>query len=170
MRKRPGQPDFLRGYGLRTLGQATPIGADTLFAVASNSKAMTAAGLAVLVDQGKLGWDDLVTKHLPEFAMFDPETTRLMTVRDLLTHRSGLPLGAGDLMIWPGCSTWAKASSMISMSRSVAEKVRRSPSAESSTLERIGIVFRRSTALCTCPSAFRSAARSIVNFMVSPNL
>ncbi|MBP8247484.1 MAG: serine hydrolase [Phenylobacterium sp.] len=99
---RPGQPDFMRGYGVRTLGQPTLIGADTLFAVASNSKAMTAAGLAVLVDQGKLGWDDLVTKHLPEFAMYDPETTRLMTVRDLLTHRSGLPLGAGDLMIWPG--------------------------------------------------------------------
>jgi len=99
---RPGKPDFMRGYGVRTLGKPAPIDADTLFAVASNTKAMTSAGLAVLVDQGKLSWDDLVTKHLPEFAMYDPDTTRVMTVRDLLTHRSGLPLGAGDLMIWPG--------------------------------------------------------------------
>jgi CubicO group peptidase (beta-lactamase class C family) len=99
---RPGKPDFVRGYGVRTLGRPQPIDGDTLFAVASNTKAMTTAGLAVLVDQGKLNWDDLVTKHLPEFQMYDPETTRLMTVRDLLTHRSGLPLGAGDLMIWPG--------------------------------------------------------------------
>ena len=99
---RPGQPDFLRGYGVRALGRPERIDPDTLFAVASNTKAMTAAGLAVLVDQGKLGWDDLVTRHLPEFAMHDEVTTRIMTVRDLLTHRSGLPLGAGDLMIWPG--------------------------------------------------------------------
>jgi CubicO group peptidase (beta-lactamase class C family) len=99
---RPGKPDFMRGYGVRTLGKPERIDPDTLFAVASNTKAMTSAGLAVLVDQGKLGWDDLVTQHLPEFQMYDPETTRVMTVRDLLTHRSGLPLGAGDLMIWPG--------------------------------------------------------------------
>lgn len=99
---RPGQPDLLRGYGVRALGRPERIDPDTLFAVASNTKAMTAAGLAVLVDQGKLGWDDLVTRHLPEFAMHDEVTTRIMTVRDLLTHRSGLPLGAGDLMIWPG--------------------------------------------------------------------
>jgi CubicO group peptidase (beta-lactamase class C family) len=99
---RPGQPDVLRGYGLRTLGRPERVDPDTLFAVASNTKAMTAAGLAVLVDQGRLDWDDPVTKHLSEFAMYDQVTTRIMTVRDLLTHRSGLPLGAGDLMIWPG--------------------------------------------------------------------
>ena len=101
---RLGQPDFMRGYGLRALGRPERIDPGTLFAVASNTKAMTAAGLAVLVDQGKLGWDDLVTRHLPEFAMHDEVTTRIMTVRDLLTHRSGLPLGAGDLMIWPGAT------------------------------------------------------------------
>lgn len=93
--------DWMKGYGLRALGSPDPVNPDTLFAVASNTKAMTAAGLAVLVDEGRLDWDDLVTKHLPDFAMYDEITTRLMTVRDLLTHRSGLPLGAGDLMIWP---------------------------------------------------------------------
>ena len=96
-----GAPDWMRGYGVRELGKPGRVDADTLFAVASNTKAMTAAGLAILVDEGKLGWDDPVTRHLPDFAMNDAITTKLMTVRDLLTHRSGLPLGAGDLMIWP---------------------------------------------------------------------
>lgn len=98
---RPGQPDWVRGYGRRALAGPEPVDGDTLFAVASNTKAMTAACLAIMVDEGKLGWDDPVTKHLPDFAMHDEITTKLMTVRDLLTHRSGLPLGAGDLMIWP---------------------------------------------------------------------
>lgn len=93
--------DWMQGYGVRALGRPDRVDADTLFAVASNTKAMTAAGLAVLIDEGKLGWDDPVTRHLPDFAMNDAITTQLMTVRDLLTHRSGLPLGAGDLMIWP---------------------------------------------------------------------
>jgi len=93
--------EWMKGYGLRQLGRRDHVNLDTLFAVASNTKAMTAAGLAILVDEGRLGWDDPVTKHLPDFAMNDEITTKLMTVRDLLTHRSGLPLGAGDLMIWP---------------------------------------------------------------------
>jgi CubicO group peptidase (beta-lactamase class C family) len=99
---RPNVPDYARGFGVRTMGEPAPVDAATLFAVASNTKSMTSACLAVLVDQKKLDWDDLVTKHLPEFAMYDEATTKVMTVRDLLTHRSGLPLGAGDLMIWPG--------------------------------------------------------------------
>lgn len=98
---RPGMPDWIRTYGRRALMGPEPVDGDTLFAVASNTKAMTAAGLAMLVDEGKLAWDDPVTKHLPDFAMHEAITTQLMTVRDLLTHRSGLPLGAGDLMIWP---------------------------------------------------------------------
>ena len=98
---RPGQPDFARGYGVRTLGKAGAVDAHTLFGIASNSKAFTAAALAILVDEGKVGWDEPVTRYIPEFRMSDPVVTQLMTVRDLLVHRSGLALGAGDLMEFP---------------------------------------------------------------------
>jgi CubicO group peptidase (beta-lactamase class C family) len=77
------------------------VDADTLFKIASNTKAMTAAVLARLVQAGKLRWDDPVIKHLPQFAMHDPWVTQNMQVRDLLIHNSGLGLGAGDLMLWP---------------------------------------------------------------------
>jgi CubicO group peptidase (beta-lactamase class C family) len=90
-----------RGFGVRKLGQSAPVDEKTLFEIASNSKAFTAAALAMLVDEGKLAWDDPVTKHLPDFQMFDAYVTHEMTVRDLLTHRSGLGLGAGDLLWWP---------------------------------------------------------------------
>ncbi len=90
-----------RGYGVRKLGAPDKVDARTLFEVASNSKAFTAAALAMLVDEGKLAWDDPVTKHLPDFQMYDAYVTHEMTVRDLLVHRSGLGLGAGDLLWWP---------------------------------------------------------------------
>lgn len=90
-----------QGFGVRKLGDPTPVDGKTIFEIASNSKAFTAAGLAMLVDQGKLAWDDPVIKHLPDFRMYDAYVTAEMTVRDLLTHRSGLGLGAGDLMWWP---------------------------------------------------------------------
>ncbi|MDB5959529.1 MAG: serine hydrolase [Massilia sp.] len=90
-----------RGFGVRKLGEKAPVDAQTLFEIASNSKAFTAVALSMLVDEGKLAWDDPVTKHLPDFQMFDPYVTHEMTVRDLLTHRSGLGLGAGDLLWWP---------------------------------------------------------------------
>jgi CubicO group peptidase (beta-lactamase class C family) len=90
-----------KGYGVRKLGDPAPVTGRTLFEVASNSKAFTAAALAMLVDEGKLKWDDPVTRHLPGFQMYDSYVTGAMTVRDLLTHRSGLGLGAGDLMWWP---------------------------------------------------------------------
>ena len=90
-----------RGFGVRKLGEPTPVDGQTLFEVASNSKAFTAVALAMLVDEGKLAWDDPVTKHLPDFQMYDAYVTHEMTVRDLLTHRSGLGLGAGDLLWWP---------------------------------------------------------------------
>jgi CubicO group peptidase (beta-lactamase class C family) len=93
-----------KGYGVRKLGEPAPVDGKTLFEVASNSKAFTAATLAMLVDEGKLAWDDPVTKHLPGFQMFDSYVTGQMTVRDLLTHRSGLGLGAGDLLWWPSTS------------------------------------------------------------------
>src|SRR5450830_34571 len=90
-----------RGFCVRKLGEPASVDAKTLFEVASNSKGFTAAALAMLVDEGKLAWDDPVTKHLPGFQMYDAYVTHEMTVRDLLTHRSGLGLGAGDLLWWP---------------------------------------------------------------------
>ena len=88
----------------RTLGNLAsgkPMDAQTLFEIASNTKAMTSTLLARLVQQGKLRWDDPVTKFLPSFRMYDPWVTANMQVGDLLVHRSGLPEGAGDLMLWP---------------------------------------------------------------------
>ncbi|MCS0616657.1 serine hydrolase [Massilia kyonggiensis] len=96
-----GQVVATQGFGVRKLGAPDKVDAKTLFEVASNSKAFTAAALAMLVDEGKLAWDDPVTKHLPDFQMYDAYVTHEMTVRDLLTHRSGLGLGAGDLLWWP---------------------------------------------------------------------
>ena len=96
-----GQVVAAQGFGVRKLGAPDRVDGRTLFEIASNSKAFTAAALAMLVDEGKLAWDDPVTKHLPDFQMYDAYVTHEMTVRDLLTHRSGLGLGAGDLLWWP---------------------------------------------------------------------
>ena len=96
-----GQVVTTKGFGVRRFGDPTRVDEHTLFGIASNTKAFTAAALAMLVDEGKISWDDPVTKHLPTFQMYDPYVTREMTIRDLLTHRSGLGLGAGDLMFWP---------------------------------------------------------------------
>ena len=94
-----GRVVLAKGYGVRRLGQRDPVDAHTLFQIASNTKAFTAAALAMLVDEGRLAWDDPVTRHLSWFQLSDPYVTRELTVRDLLTHRSGLGLGAGDL-VW----------------------------------------------------------------------
>jgi CubicO group peptidase (beta-lactamase class C family) len=88
-----------KGYGVRKLGDSTPVDERTIFAIGSSSKAFTAAALAMLVDEGKIKWDDPVTKHLPGFELYDPYASKEMTVRDLLCHRSGLD--RGDLM-WYG--------------------------------------------------------------------
>ena len=93
-----GHVVLAKGYGVKRLGDPTPIDAHTLFQIASNTKAFTAAGLGILIDQGKLQWDDRVTQFIPDFALSDPYVTREFTVRDMLTHRSGLGLGAGDLL------------------------------------------------------------------------
>ena len=93
-----GKVVVAQGFGVRKLGEPTPVDGKTLFEVASNSKAFTAATLAMLVDEGKIAWNDPVTKHLPGFQMYDSYVTGQMTMRDLLTHRSGLGLGAGDLL------------------------------------------------------------------------
>ncbi|ALN57443.1 beta-lactamase [Lysobacter enzymogenes] len=91
-----------RGFGVREAGKPEPVDAHTLFAIASNTKAFTAASLSILADEGKLSLDDRVIDHLPWFRMADPYVTREMRLRDLLAHRSGLGLGAGDLLYWPG--------------------------------------------------------------------
>jgi CubicO group peptidase (beta-lactamase class C family) len=88
-----------KGYGVRKLGEPAAVNEQTIFAIGSASKAFTAAALAMLVDEGKIKWDDPVTKHLPGFQLYDPYVTREMTVRDLLCHRLGLE--RGDLL-WYG--------------------------------------------------------------------
>ena len=93
-----GRVVFAKGYGVRALGDTGRVDAHTLFQIASNTKAFTTAALAMLADAGKLSWDDPVTKFLPGFQLYDPYVTREFTVRDLVTHRSGLGLGAGDLL------------------------------------------------------------------------
>lgn len=92
-----------------TLASGKSMDADTLFGIASNSKAMTSTLLARLVQEGKLRWDDPVTKYLPSFRMADPWVTTNMQVGDLLVHHSGLPEGAGDLMLWPTPNSFTPA-------------------------------------------------------------
>ena len=90
---------FAKGYGVRELGKPDKVDENTLFAIASNSKAFTTASLAILVDAGKLKWDDKVSQYLPEFQMPDAYVTRELTIRDLVSHRSGLGTFSGDI-IW----------------------------------------------------------------------
>lgn len=107
-----------RGYGVRKLGEPARVDAHTQFAIASNTKAFTAASISMLADEGKLKLDDRVIDHLPWFRMSDAYITREMRVRDLLSHRSGLSLGAGDLLFWPATSY---------STREVAERLRDVP-------------------------------------------
>ena len=86
-----------KGFGVRELNKPAPVDEHTLFAIGSSSKAFTAASIAMLVDEGKLKWDDPATKHLPGFQLFDPYSTRELTITDLLSHRSGLTRGD---MLW----------------------------------------------------------------------
>jgi len=96
-----GRVLLAKGYGVRKLGDPTPVDDHTLFGIASNTKAFTATALGILVEEGKLQWDAPVINYLPWFQMYDPFVTREITIRDLLVHRSGLGLGAGDLLWWP---------------------------------------------------------------------
>jgi CubicO group peptidase (beta-lactamase class C family) len=88
---------FAKGYGVLEIGKSQPADQHTRFAIGSTTKAMTSAALAMLVDDGKLRWDDHVTDYIPELQLYDPYVTRELTVRDLLTHRSGLP---GTDLFW----------------------------------------------------------------------
>ena len=96
-----GKITHQKGYGITSKNKNTSVDENTLFAIASNSKAFTATALGILVDQGKLNWKDKVIDHIPEFRMYDSYVTANFTILDLLTHRSGLGLGAGDLMFFP---------------------------------------------------------------------
>lgn len=92
-------------YGISSVKTNAPVNENTLFGVASNTKAFTAAALGQLVDQKKIKWDTKVNDIIPEFKLYDPYVTSEFTIRDLLTHRSGLGLGAGDLMVFPATNT-----------------------------------------------------------------
>lgn len=100
-----GEVVFAKGYGVREVGKPAPVDTHTRFAVGSTTKAMTAAAIGLLVDEGKVGWDDPVSRHLPWFQLRDPYVTREVTVRDLLTHRAGL--GNADFL-WYGTDTPAR--------------------------------------------------------------
>jgi CubicO group peptidase (beta-lactamase class C family) len=90
-----------KGYGIKSLESKEAVDEHTNFAIASNTKAFTTAALAILVEEGKLSWLDKVIDHIPEFTMYNSYVTENFNIQDLLTHRSGLGLGAGDLMLFP---------------------------------------------------------------------
>jgi CubicO group peptidase (beta-lactamase class C family) len=102
-----GKVVVAKGYGVRKLGDPTPVDEFTMFGIGSNTKAFTTAALATLVDEGKLSWNDPVYQRLPGFVMYDPYVSHEMTILDLLTHRSGMGLGEGDLLFWPA-STYTR--------------------------------------------------------------
>jgi CubicO group peptidase (beta-lactamase class C family) len=117
-----GKALLAKGFGVRKMGEPTPVDEKTLFGIASNTKAFTAVALALLVEEKKIEWDAPVVNYLPWFQLADPFVTRELTVRDLLVHRSGLGLGAGDLLWWPP-STYTR--------REIAQRLRHIPLATS---------------------------------------
>lgn len=96
---------YTRGYGVRKIGTPDPVDEHTIFGVASITKTFTATGIGLLVQEGKLAWDDPVTKHLPTFQLYDSHATQLITIRDLLCHRSGLSSDAGETLLYSRYST-----------------------------------------------------------------
>lgn len=117
-----GNVVLAKGFGVRKMGEPTPVDEKTLFAIASNTKAFTAVALALLMEEKKIEWDAPVVHYLPWFQLSDPFVTRELSVRDLLVHRSGLGLGAGDLLWWPP-STYTR--------REIAQRLRHIPLATS---------------------------------------
>ena len=96
-----GEVVYLDAFGKANEVTDEPVTTDMLFPIASISKAFTATALAILVDRGLVQWDAPIKTYIPKFEMYDPWVTENFSIRDALTHRSGLPLGAGDLLFWP---------------------------------------------------------------------
>jgi CubicO group peptidase (beta-lactamase class C family) len=96
-----GRVVYAKGFGVRKVGDSAPVTPETVFGIASNTKAFTTAAISMLVEEGKLSWDDRVVDRLPGFQLYDPYVTHEITIRDLVTHRSGLGLGSGDLLVFP---------------------------------------------------------------------
>lgn len=94
-----GKMIFAKGYGVKEAGKSEAPDENTLYAIASNTKAMTAAMIAQLVEEGKLGWNDKVKKYLPYFELYDPYVSSETTIRDILSHRVGLGTFSGDI-VW----------------------------------------------------------------------
>ena len=94
-----GELVFAKGYGLMEVGKQEKPDENTLYAIASNSKAFTTALIATLVQEGKLDWEDKVTDYLPYFELFDPWISNEVRIKDLLCHRVGLGTFSGDV-IW----------------------------------------------------------------------
>lgn len=97
---------YTQSYGLRDVEANLPVTTETLFAIGSCTKAITATAIGILVDEGRLEWDKPVKEYVPEFRMHDPAVSRLVTLRDLVTHRAGLPQHA-----------WVHAFSSVSRSQ-----------------------------------------------------
>ena len=95
---RDDQVKLSRGYGVREMDKPEKVDEHTLFSIGSNTKAFTATAVGLLVQEGKLAWDDPVTKYLPSFQLHDPHAAEMMTIRDLLCHRGGLGTWAGDML------------------------------------------------------------------------
>lgn len=93
-----GKVVLAKGFGVKEHGKPGKVDEHTLFAIASNTKAFTSAALAMLVDEGKIDWDDRVRDYLPYFTLYDPYVSNEMRVRDLLCHRTGLVTFSGDLL------------------------------------------------------------------------
>lgn len=93
---------YSKAFGVKTIGKTEPVTANTLFQIGSTSKAFTAAMVAMLVDEGKLDWNDRLIDHLPDFKMYDPWVTREFRVKDLMAQRSGMPGYSGDIQVFLG--------------------------------------------------------------------
>ena len=95
-----GQVILEKGYGVREIGKDGPVDKNTVFAIGSTSKAFTSLAVGLLVQDGRISWDDPVIKHMPAFQLYDPWVTREITPRDLLSNRSGL--GDDTEFLWYG--------------------------------------------------------------------
>jgi CubicO group peptidase (beta-lactamase class C family) len=99
---------YAKGYGVSSIATGKKMDENTMFAIASNTKAFTSAALGILVDEGKITWNTKVIDIIPEFRLYNPYVTEDFNIKDLLTHRSGMGLGAGDLMIWPDSAAFSR--------------------------------------------------------------